>query len=227
MNDVIFMKKFKEDLYWLFSYFLIFAFLGWVWEVIYKFYRYHILVNRGMNHLPWLPLYGWGSIILLFMYIKMKKKTIFRVFFGSATLCSALEYFASWILQVAFGLRWWNYRNYFMNINGRICLQSFLLFGVLGVIGMYLIIPFIYNLLEKLKDKKWYKIVIPFIMIIFMGDLCYSFISPNKGSNITYSNRTDKDVEVDKKYVHTKEEISINKNIECMENLMYCKGKSK
>ena len=208
------MKKFYHDLCWLYAYFIIFSCMGWIWEVIYKYFRWHVFIKRGMNHLPWLPIYGWGSIIVLFMYLLMKKKNIIKVFLTSAVICTTFEYFSSWLLEKAFGLRWWNYRNYFLNINGRICLQSFLLFGIIGVLGIYILVPKVYNFINRIESKRFYQIM-PIIILIFMTDITISFIKPNQGEHITYSNRTEKDVEV--------------RNIECteikFENIkkIYCK----
>ena len=186
------MKQFVKNIEWLFAYFFIFAIIGWIWEVIYKFYRYHVFVNRGMNHLPWLPIYGFGALIILAMYILMKKKNIFKVFFLSAFSGIVLEYFTSWVFQIIFDMRWWNYRNYFLNINGRVCLQSFLFFGLFGLVAFYYIIPYVCKFLDKIQGKCFY-IIMPFIILIFISDVVLSSMEPNKGKNITYSTRVDKD----------------------------------
>ena len=207
------MKKFYHDLCWLYAYFIIFSILGWIWEVIYKYFRWHVLINRGMNHLPWLPIYGWGSIIVLFMYLLIKKKNIFKVFILSSTICTIFEYFSSWLLEIAFGLRWWNYRNYFLNINGRVCLQSFILFGLVGLLGVYFLVPKVYNFLNRIESKRFYQIM-PIFILIFMTDITISFIKPNQGDHITYSNRTDKDIEITKTY-ECKNEFDNNIIINC------------
>ena len=186
------MKKFIKDIEWLFAYFLIFAIIGWVWELIYKFYRYHVLVNRGMNHLPWLPIYGFGALIMLVIYVYVKKKNPIKVFLLSAFFCTILEYFSSWLFEIIWDMRWWNYRNYFLNINGRVCLQSFIFFGIFGLLACYILIPYICKFLDKIKGKKFY-IIMPFIIIIFLTDVVISTLEPNKCKNITYSTQTNRD----------------------------------
>ena len=42
--------------------FFLCAFLGWIWEVILTIIQHGMLVNRGVLHGPWLPIYGFGGL---------------------------------------------------------------------------------------------------------------------------------------------------------------------
>ena len=50
--------------------------------------------------------------------------------------CSILEYFTSYFLEKIYHTRWWDYTNRKFNINGRICLETMIPFGVLGILIM-------------------------------------------------------------------------------------------
>lgn len=56
-------------------------------------------------------------------------------------VCSIIEYFASWYLEKAHGIRWWDYSGYFMNLNGRICLEGAVVFGLACCLVVYFVGP--------------------------------------------------------------------------------------
>ena len=66
-------------------------------------------------------------------------------------ICTALEYFGSWIIERLFNLRYWDYTGYFLNINGRVCFENALFFGIGGTIAMYIVAPFVYAHVGALK----------------------------------------------------------------------------
>lgn len=110
--------------------FFIFCFVGWVWEVSLAFISEDMFVNRGTLHGPWLPIYGTGGVIILVLLKKLREKPALE-FVAAMVLCGCLEYFSSWYLEMTHdGQRWWDYTGYFLNINGRICAEGLLTFGL-------------------------------------------------------------------------------------------------
>lgn len=63
------------------------------------------------------------------------------IFIVSMVMISTIEYVVSWILELLFDKRWWDYSDWPMNINGRISLISSLAFGALSLIQMRIIHP--------------------------------------------------------------------------------------
>ena len=47
--------------------FFTFSIIGWMWEVILHLVNNGVFVNRGTMHGPWLPIYGWGGLIILIL----------------------------------------------------------------------------------------------------------------------------------------------------------------
>lgn len=64
--------------------FFVYAVIGWIYEVSLFLIRDHVFVNRGVLFGPYLPIYGFGILILLiFLNSFMKKKHTFNNMFWS------------------------------------------------------------------------------------------------------------------------------------------------
>ncbi len=163
--------------------FFIFSGFGWVWELIYYYIKQGRLINRGVLHGPWLPIYGFGGMmVLIFLYMVRKKPVVF--FWSCIALCGSVEYFGGWALEMIYHEKWWDYSGYFLNINGRICAEGLFTFGVCGLAFIYVLAP----LLDD-RIRKWNrKIVTPVALVLvalFVADMIYSWFVPNTGSGVT------------------------------------------
>ena len=165
-------------------FFFTFAFVGWAWEVFYTLLNEGVLANRGTMTGPWLPIYGVGGMIII-VFLKPLRKNPMVMFVGSFVACGVLEYFASWILEVLFDSKWWDYKGYFLNINGRVCLEGLFVFGLAGVAFTYVFAPLLDNLYSKLK-REWRKPICAVLLILFAIDLGWSAFHPNMGAGVTY-----------------------------------------
>lgn len=164
--------------------FFIFAFTGWIWEVMLHFITSGRFVNRGVLHGPWLPIYGCGGILILTVLNKFRKKPVLQ-FTSAMALCGIIEYATSVYLEYANdGQKWWDYSGYFLNLNGRVCAEGLFVFGLGGLIVVYFAAPLLDNVIRKLKTK----LIVPIcavLLILFLGDLIYSSKYPNTGEGIT------------------------------------------
>lgn len=131
--------------------FIIFSFAGWCAEVFYVgvFFE-HKFINRGFLHGPLCPIYGCGGVAILLLP-KQILSTWIPLFFFSMILCTAVEYFISWILEKIFHTLWWDYSHYKFNLNGRICLLNSVLFGLMGVLSVHFVIPLIVKFIDLLS----------------------------------------------------------------------------
>lgn len=120
--------------------FFIYAFIGWCIEVVAKIIDDRKFVNRGFLIGPILPIYGIG--VLLILLVTKQSDNFIIVFLKAIGVCSILEYFTSWIMEVFFKTRWWDYSRRKFNINGRICINTMLPFGILGLLVVYVLNPF-------------------------------------------------------------------------------------
>lgn len=165
--------------------FWIFAFLGWVIETIDCAILDKKIVNRGFFIGPYCPIYGFGGIsMLLFLPYKDSPFVCFTL---SLVTCSVIEYFTSYIMEVMFKVRWWDYSNDSFNINGRICLRNALAFGALGVLVTRYIYPFLNNFLNSLSNSAVI-VFFCFVLIITLIDIIVSFKAMNKIKDIINKN---------------------------------------
>ena len=112
--------------------FFIFSVVGWGWEVILGYMTGGMIVNRGVLHSPLLPIYGKGVILILVLLKRFRKYPVAE-FAGIILLSGCVEYFISWYLEMVYdGKRWWDYSDYWLNLNGRICAEGLILFGFGG-----------------------------------------------------------------------------------------------
>ena len=169
--------------------FFTFAIIGWCWEVFYHLINHGTFVNRGTMHGPWLPIYGWGGVLILFC-LKKWRDNPFKLFISAFILCGIIEYTTAWYLETFNHLKYWDYTGYFLNIHGRICLEGLLLFGLGGCAFTYILAPLLDNLFEKIKPK--IKTILCIILILFFSiDFIYSSIIPNTGKGISKEYKID------------------------------------
>ena len=125
-------------------FFYIYCFFGWVWECLYVSVCKAKWVNRGFMHGPFLPIYGTGAVIMLFLTIPVKNSIVVTFLVGM-TGATILEFVTGVLMEKMFGVRYWDYSNCFMNFHGHICLQASLLWGFFSV----LLVNVIHALVEK------------------------------------------------------------------------------
>ena len=173
--------------------FFIFSIIGWLWEVSLHLIEDGTFVNRGVMHGPWLPIYGCGGVLVLVVLNKFREKPLLE-FISIIILCGIVEYFTSFYLELTHnGVKWWDYSGYFLNLNGRICAEGLLVFGLGGIAAVYFLSPLLDNLIRKINSK----ILIPLVtslVIVFTIDQIYSSKNPNIGTGIT-------DYKIDNMYI--------------------------
>ena len=154
----------------IFLLFISFSFIGWASEVTYVgFFSTHKFINRGFLHGPICPIYGVGGILILSLPQIILKSWIL-LFVSSMILCTIVEYFASWILEKIFHMKWWDYSKYRFNIHGRVCLLNSLLFGVLSILIVYFVEPFILKFWQGFSFY-WQGFFASALLIILILDL--------------------------------------------------------
>ncbi len=129
--------------------FFIYSVLGYFCEVVYCSVGQKRFVNRGFLYGPYLPIYGFGSLIVTVLLDPLSKWPV-AVFILAFILTSCLEYFTSWLLEKFFSVKLWDYSKHKININGRVCLLNSTLFGILGLVAEYLVEPFVSRILGSL-----------------------------------------------------------------------------
>ena len=156
-----------------FLYFIIYSFIGWLMEVVLKSKDEHKFVNRGFLIGPICPIYGFG-VLLIILLVGNSKSDLLAVFLKSILVCSVLEYFTSYFMEKLFHARWWDYSKNKYNINGRICLETMLPFGILSTIVIYVVHPLVIKFVSLFSNTLLIILTILF-GILFIVDNIVSF----------------------------------------------------
>lgn len=196
----------KFDIRIVFLLFIIYSFIGWVIEVIDAYIKTGKFVNRGFLIGPYCPVYGIGCTLMIILLSKYLDDIVV-LFFMCIVTFSILEYMTSFAMEKLFKARWWDYSNKRFNINGRICLETMIPFGLGGVFVMYVVNPVIMYVLTSMPDilLTIFSIVIG---ILYTLDLC---VSVKVISNLKMTARNikkDSTIEITRKV----KEILSNKN---------------
>ena len=139
---------------------LIFAFggiFGFIYEEI--FYRFDLgeWVKRGTTFGPWIPIYGFGGLLILGLTFKVKKNP-FLVFLLATITSGILELATGWVVLTVWGIRLWDYNTEILNwgnIGGFVCARSVLFFGVSGVFLRFILVPLFEKIEKKMARKAW------------------------------------------------------------------------
>ncbi|WP_159648389.1 putative ABC transporter permease [Erysipelothrix aquatica] len=134
----------------LFIYWIIYSFIGWILETVYCSILSGKFEERGFLNGPLVPIYGFGAMIILATLLPYAFNPAL-VFLLGLILTSSLEYLTSYIMEKAFKMRWWDYSEMFMNINGRVCLLNSTMFGALSLILVEYIHPVIVDLVANIS----------------------------------------------------------------------------
>lgn len=150
--------------------FVIAGITGWIYEEL--FYRINdgYFSWRGHGVGPWLPIYAFGMVILLFATAPVKDKK-WKVVLLCALISGAFEFLVGWALYHFFGgLRLWDYnteRWNWGNIGGFVCIRSVLVFAIAAPLLIYTLVPLLGKLARKLPERTFVLIAaIPFTLFV-------------------------------------------------------------
>ena len=123
-------------------YFIIYSFLGWIMESVFRSILEKKLINTGFLIGPLCPIYGLGACIM-FLFLENLSNNVILLFIVSFVILTLWEYIVGVLLEKIFHTKYWDYSNYKINIQGRICLTNSLYWGALGVIFIKIIHPLV------------------------------------------------------------------------------------
>ena len=162
------MFLFGVDIRVYFLLFITYSFFGWCIEVIGKLIQYKRFINRGFLVGPYCPIYGVGALLITFLLKKYTGDPIV-LFIMAIVVCGILEYLTSYFMEKIFHARWWDYSQKKFNINGRVCLDTIIPFGLLGMFIMYVSNPFLIGKIEALPELEL-NIISGVLLTIFLLD---------------------------------------------------------
>ena len=157
----------------LLAYFVIYSFLGFVVETIFGMLTKGVIESRrSCFYGPFCCIYGLGAAIMI-PGLKKFKRSNWTLFIAGAIEGSIIEYLVGWIGEVIFQIKWWDYSNMPFNIHGRICILFSVFWGLLALVLIRLINPYIEILIDKIP-KKIFNITTIILTIFLLFDLLFT-----------------------------------------------------
>ena len=182
---------------YIFLLFIIYSFLGWIVEVIANLIENKKFINRGFLIGPYCPIYGVGLLIII-NFLKSYVDSYIIVFVMSMFICMTLEYLTSYVMEKLFNARWWDYSDKKFNINGRVCLETTIPFGLGGMAIMYIVNPFLDKILNLFSNNVLI-IISSILFLFFLTDLIISLIVILKVKDISFKKIKDNTEEINRK----------------------------
>ncbi|MCL2829045.1 MAG: putative ABC transporter permease [Oscillospiraceae bacterium] len=165
--------------------FFMFCVMGWCWEFMLGRIFENAWQNPGFLHGPWLPIYGVGVLSMAAVWHAIRKKfprplphwlTAVSMFLLAGSLATALEWVTSLAAEHFFGLKLWDYSQYPWNLDGRICLYAWTLFGFGGILTVFFLLPRFSKWLDRLRPVAEIRLGVA-ILVIMGIDLIYTLWS--------------------------------------------------
>ncbi len=126
------------------------------------------IINTGFLRGPFCPIYGIGAIII-YVFLERFKDNIVLLFVMGFIVLTAWEYIVGVLLEKLFQTKYWDYSDHKFNIQGRICLSNSIYWGILGIIFIIYINPFIQKELQTI-DTMYLHIIIYIAFLIVIAD---------------------------------------------------------
>ena len=134
------------------AYFIVYSFIGWLIESLYKSFLQKKWIDSGFLNGPICPIYGIGALIM-YLFLNNYKMNLILVFILGVIILSIWEFLVGIFLEKAFNTKYWDYSNNKFNIKGRICLFNSLCWGVLAVIFIAFLHPFISSKIDLIPQN--------------------------------------------------------------------------
>lgn len=166
--------------------FLLYALLGWLYEVFLEVVVYRWgYSDRGVLFGPWCPVYGVGAMAFLLCFrplLRRREPSWLRwskpvlLFLGCMVLATAIELAASYLLEALTGAwPWQTYADYAVNFQGRVALSPSLRFGMGGLLFLYVLQPLFERLIGRLSDRGR-TVCFRCALAVFLADCCATLL---------------------------------------------------
>lgn len=149
-------------------YFAIYCFLGFLLESCYVSLLKGKWISSGLLKGPFIPLYGFGAIILIFLYPYLKHSFFLSFLIGGIAM-TIVEYIASIYIEKYFHTHCWNYSKHHFQFQGRICFLYFIIWCILSMLFIQYIHPYFISL-KIINDS------VALICLIYLGFILKAFI---------------------------------------------------
>jgi uncharacterized membrane protein len=153
--------KLKGDvtMYEIIFLFMIYSIIGWCWETPFVSISQKKLINRGFLYGPYIPIYGFGAIVIIlsmnFLANFINFNSIWNIpiaIIYISIVASIWEYIVSYSLELIFNTHWWDYSYKKFNLHGRIAIDYSIGWGIGGYILWMYVNRYLLNFMHALSN---------------------------------------------------------------------------
>lgn len=162
------------NLFWIF---VIGSVVGLALETVYHAVLWGAFENRaGLLWGPFSPIYGTGAAFLTIGLNRYWRSPAWKVFLVGGLIGSLVEYATSWYLEKALGVIAWDYSQTFGNVNGRVNVFFFFVWGLLGLLWIRTLLPLTMRLVDAIRFdwRAWLTIAMFCFMLV---DQCMTLLT--------------------------------------------------
>lgn len=163
------------------NYFFIFALFGHLLETVMGLIC-GWNIESGFLYGYWTPVYGLGVIIMIFTSriifrkLKLSKFLEILIYLIVVTIIlTIIELIGGYLLEFIFHKSYWNYSNHKYHLGKYIALDISCVWGILSVVFIYLIKPWMDKIVNKIPNFVTY-----IFCVLFIVDLVITLISKAK-----------------------------------------------
>lgn len=187
------------------AYFIIYSVVGFIIETIFGVLTKGVLESRkSFLYGPFCSIYGLGAVLMILPLQRFKKNN-YTLFAAGFVIGSIIEYLVSLIGELIFHIKWWDYSDQILNLNGRICVQFSLFWGLLAIYLMSDINKRVDKLIDFLKKKismgilKTAVVLVSIFLAFDLGITAYALLVYD--NNLNVANKQYIDEQYEKIYV--------------------------
>lgn len=158
--------------------FLFYSIVGFINETILKTFFFHDM-NNGILYGPWIPVYGFGAVIIVVMlrtvFNRLKLSRFWKIvilFISLAAILTLLEYLGGILIKLLFHKTFWDYSHFKYNFGPFIALEMTLVWTVCSIIFVYIIKPIVDQFIKKIP-----KFVTILVLCIFFIDVIITVLT--------------------------------------------------
>ena len=165
---------------------MIYSIIGWMIEVSYHAVTMGKVVNRGFLNGPLCPVYGSGVLMVLMVVdlcgewfgfeTDLSRAKVIELFIIGIIFATLIELIAGFLLDQLFHARWWDYRDRRFNLNGYICLEFSIYWGLGIAFVLRVIQPVFENIVNSIPVRISWTLLSAFY-IIFMVDIILTVLT--------------------------------------------------
>lgn len=137
----------------IFAYFIVYSILGYIIETLFGIVTKGVWESRkSFLYGPFCAIYGLGAVIMI-VFLHKYRKQYNTLFVSGFIIGSIVEYLVSLIGEMILHVKWWDYSDMPLNINGRICVYFSIFWGFLSIYLICSVNPKVDRFIDWIKSK--------------------------------------------------------------------------